>query len=122
MSQKLFTKVVLANAKNYPLYSQDSKGDETVFWAKFFDPCGRYTFYVSEMEVEVISELGMRQMVEGTAFGYVVSPLGPDCDELGYTDLNEMSTVKNRYGLTMERDMHFSPMTMGELKAKNWSA
>lgn len=113
---KLITQEVQKLAKKYPLYSQDSKGDEAIVWLKFFDPCGRYTYFVTEMEINEIVSQGNQQHIEGTVFGYVISPLGPDCDELGYGDLQEMTTVKNRMGLGIERDMYFSPCTMGEIK------
>lgn len=73
---------------------------------KFFDPCGRYTFHVFDGE-----------QVEGDwiLFGYVVSPLGPDCDEWGYTSLNEIASVKNRLGLGIERDMYYDGITKAEI-------
>lgn len=66
---------------------------------KFFDPCGRFTYYVLEYDGD------------DTLFGYCVSPLGPDCDELGYASLAELQGVKNRLGLGLERDIHWDPAT-----------
>lgn len=66
---------------------------------KLFDPCGRLTYYATEFD-------GV-----DTLFGYMVSPLGPDCDELGYASLDELSTVRNRFGLGIERDIHWDPET-----------
>jgi hypothetical protein len=67
--------------------------------AKFFDPCGRWTYYVLEAEVEGN---------DWRLYGWCVSPLGPDCDEYGYMMLSEIASVKNRLGLGMERDRGFS--------------
>lgn len=66
---------------------------------KIFDPSGRYTFFVTEFDGE------------DTLFGYCVSPLGPDCDELGYASLSEIQSVRNRLGIGMERDIHWNPET-----------
>lgn len=38
--------------------------------------------------------------------------------ELGYFSLSELSAVKGRFGLGIERDRHFPPTTIGELQAK----
>ena len=118
MSQKLFTKEVQAQAGNFPLYSQDAKGDDAVVWAKFFHPVGRYTAYVTEMDVKVLEEKGNLQKVEGQAFGFCLSPFGPDCDELGYFDLAEWVEYRGKFGLGIERDMYWTPITLGEVKAK----
>lgn len=95
MPYKLITKEVEHTALRYPMGSQDGKGEDAIAWLKFFDPCGRYAFYVTEAN-----------MATGELFGYVVSPLGSDCDEWGYSDLAEIQAVRNRMGLAIERDMH----------------
>lgn len=117
MSHKLFTKEIQSGAWKFPLHSQDEKEDEALVWAKYFHPAGRYTFYVTEMNIEMLESLGNRQIVEGTAFGFVRSPLGSDCDELGYVDLNEMASLRGRFGLGIERDMYFTPCTLGEIRS-----
>lgn len=121
---KLITKEIEKLAGKYPLYSQDSKGDEALVWLKFFDPAGRFTYLVTEMEIDkigdrtagIMQEHAPHQYLEGTIFGYCISPLGPDCDELGYFDLSELSTLIGRFGLGIERDMHFKPCTLKEAK------
>jgi len=117
---KLITKEIEKLAEKYPLYSQDSKGDEALVWLKFFDPTGRFTYLVTEMELDNIGPRGPgvpHQLLKGTIFGYCISPLGPDCDELGYFDLTELSTLIGRFGLGIERDMHFQPCTLAEAKS-----
>lgn len=89
------------------LYSTEIvKTENKVAVCKFFDPCGRYTFYVVE---------GGPEGDDFIFFGYCVSPLGPDCDEWGYASLSELSSVKNRLGLKLERDLHWKPTKMSEV-------
>ena len=78
-----------------PLYSTEAVAvAKKVAVAKFFDPSGRYAFYVVE---------GKRENGDFTLFGYCRSPLGPDCDEWGYASLNELQAIRNRFGLGLER-------------------
>ncbi len=55
---------------------------------------------------------------EGLFFGYVVSPLGPDCDEWGYFDKLELERVTNRWHLPLERDVWWKPGHIPELQPK----
>ena len=97
---KLITKAIEKAAP--ALYSSEGPDavplGDTVVVAKFFDPTGRYTFYVMEYDPE-------RRL----AFGWCVSPLGPECDELGYASIDELEEIKGALGLGIERDLHFSP-------------
>jgi hypothetical protein len=99
---KLITKAI---AKKLPaLYATDGVPlEDKVAPLKIFDPCGRATWYVFEWDGQ------------DTFFCYCVSPLGPDCDELGYASLSELSGVRNRLGLGMERDRHWTPVPMKEV-------
>ena len=92
---QLITPEVRSALLNYPLGSQERLGDRARVVIKFFFPAGRYTFYVTEAEAQDDDYL---------FFGYCVSPLGPDCDEWGYTALSELQSVNVR-GLTIERDI-----------------
>jgi len=94
---KLITKEIEKAAP--PLYSTEdvALGDKTVV-AKFFDPTGRFTFYMFEYDPG-----------ERCAFGWCVSPFGSDCDEPGYMTIDEMEDIKGAWGLGIERDMYFSP-------------
>jgi len=91
----------------FPLGSQEGLADNAKVLVKFFFPAGRYTFFVTEAEPRGKDLL---------FFGFCVSPLGPDCDEWGYTSLTELLSVRVR-GLTIERDLHlpFATRTVGEL-------
>ncbi len=68
-----------------PLYSQENVPDPVTV-VKLFDPCGRYTLYVLEGRRELDGDLLL--------FGFCVSPLGPDCDELGYVSLSQLEGVR----------------------------
>ena len=88
-------------AKQIPkLYAQEHRGDETVVYLKFFDLCSNWTWYVTEYD-------GI-----DTFFGLVIGHVA----ELGYFSLRKLQRCKNRFGLTIERDIHFTPMTLKELK------
>jgi hypothetical protein len=90
-----------------PLYSTEAiAGMDKTAVLKFFFPAGRATYYVVE---------GERQDGDVLFFGYVVSPLGPDCDEWGYFTLNQLKEVVGPMGLRIERDIHFLPTKMSEL-------
>ena len=95
---KLMTEEV---AKLIPkLGETDGKSmEERTVPVKFFDPTGRFTYYVLEFDGD------------DTLFGYCVSPLGEDCDELGYASLAELQAVRGRFGLGLERDLHWNPQT-----------
>jgi hypothetical protein len=92
MNTKLLSK---SDAKKLPkIGATEGKSlEEKLLVAKIFDPCGRGTWYIVEFDGE------------DECFGYVVSPLGPDCDEWGYFSLAELDEVRNRMGLPLERDM-----------------
>jgi Protein of unknown function (DUF2958) len=89
-----------------PLGSQDGKGDQAIAPVKYFCPFGRMTLYVTEFDGE------------DTLFGYMVSPLGPDCDEWGYSSLAELAEMTIFGGVpAIERDCYFEPKSVAELIA-----
>jgi hypothetical protein len=93
----LFPEALLATVP--ALYSTEQTPTERkLAYIKVFDPCGRGTWYACEFNPD-----------EGLFFGYVVSPLGPDCDEWGYFDKLELEQVTNRLGLRLERDVWWKP-------------
>lgn len=71
---------------------------------KIFDPYGRFTMYVFDMDVD------------GRMFGYVVSPLGPDCDEWGYSDRAEIEAMTKFGRPRIERDKWFDGITRDAIK------
>lgn len=100
---KLLTKEI---EKRIPaLYTQENNADPMVV-AKFFAPWSNWTWYVTE---------GQRQDGDFMFFGYVV---GQD-NELGYFSLNELMSVRGRFGLKIERDMWFDPTPLSKIKAQH---
>lgn len=96
-----------------PLYSQDGAGDDATVHAKFFGILGGlsgWTWYATEGS-PVLDDDGNEVDFEffGLVNGYY--------DELGYFRLSELDDAA--YGATpaVERDLHFQPVTMGEVRA-----
>ena len=87
--------------------NQSNEADPIVI-LKLFDPCGRWTYYVTEYKPKT-KEI----------YGYCISGLGSDCDEWGYADLNEIEKVVNVLGLHMERDRYFNEMPISKILKKN---
>lgn len=100
--------------RNIPaLYSTDGTNDnpmDNIAQARIFG-AGRYTYYVTEWDGEDL------------LFGYVLSPLGSDCDEWGYTSLSEFeATTANNPFYLFEVERSFSPCALKNalaLDAKN---
>src|SRR6266567_4056362 len=82
-----------------PLYAQEHEEDPMVY-LKFFHPNSYWTWYVLEFD-------GLN-----TFFGWVYG----DFPELGYFTLTELSEVKDPLGMGIERDEHFAPMRLSEVK------
>jgi hypothetical protein len=86
---KLLTKEIL---KKMPkIGGQETLGHEAVIHAKFFDPTGSWSWYATEFDGD------------DTFFGLVD---GFE-KELGYFSLSELQSIKGRFGIGIERDMHF---------------
>jgi len=69
----------------------------------------------------LISELDPQQ--PNVAFG--LCDLGIGFPELGYVDLQEITAVKNRFGLSVERDLCFDPkyrLSVYERAARHYEA
>ena len=96
----LLTKAL--QAKLPKLYATEGvKTEDKQPTVKFFDPCGRTTWFA--VEGEFVEDLDTWQF-----FGYVVSPLCSDCDEWGYFTLSDLEGHRGRLGLPMERDQYCS--------------
>jgi len=97
---KLLTKGI--QSKLPALYSQDKvPTDEQVAQVKFFDPMGSWTWYGIEYDPET-----------RTFFGYVK---GIE-DEYGYFTLDELESIGKGRMLGIERDLHFKPTKMANIK------
>jgi hypothetical protein len=84
------------------LYAQEKEKDQMVY-AKFFTPWASWTWYITE---------GSEQDGDFIFFGYVI---GLE-QEWGYISLNELRSVRGPGGLTIERDLHFTPKRRSEIK------
>lgn len=94
-----------ANSKIPALYANEDKSDEeTLVVIKLFNPVGSATWYLTEYSPE-----------EKVAFGYVT---GMTADEWGYVSITELESLKLRLGQKIERDLHFSPISVAALKEK----
>jgi Protein of unknown function (DUF2958) len=89
------------------LYSQEKEPDAGCFadtarvaHVKFFNPCGSWTWYATEFDGE------------DTFFGLVS---GLD-EELGYFSLSELQAYRGASGLGIERDLHFQPTPLSQLR------
>ena len=62
---------------------------------KLFNPCGAATWLLSEIDPEE----------PDIAFG--LCDLGMECAELGSVSLSELRSIRLRFGLRIERDLHW---------------
>jgi Protein of unknown function (DUF2958) len=85
------------------LRSTDGQGMDAMARVKFFAPASRYTLFVTEFD--------------GTdlLYGWCVSPLGADCDEWGYSNLQELAEAAwNGATPMIERDCFWTARPVGE--------
>jgi len=97
---KLLTKEI---SRKLPLLSSmDGCGDNAMAQVKLFTPWDNWTWYGIEFDPQ--SEI---------MFGLTVSP-GETV--LGYWDLAELRDVQGPFYLKIERDINFTPKTIGECR------
>lgn len=85
--------------------TEHKKPEEIPIIAKFFDPCGSWTWYSTE---------GQKEDDDFIFFGFV---RGFE-NELGNFSLNELQSVKGPLGLGIERDRHFGKHMLSEAMEK----
>jgi hypothetical protein len=115
---KLLTKNLL---KKLPvLYSQEDNADPMVV-CKFFTPDAGWTWYA--IEGSPVDENGYydtdKEKVDFVFFGLVA---GLEV-ELGYFSLSELTSIRGKYGLPVERDLYFEPTRLSAIKTLckyNW--
>jgi hypothetical protein len=95
---KLLTAEIIKNLEKNPLYSGESKTVAPVL-VKFFNPCGSGTWYVLEAEKDTDDQGNEDWLFFGLADLHE--------KELGYFRLSELKSVRLRFNLKIERDMHF---------------
>jgi hypothetical protein len=100
---KLLTKELEQRFKE--VGSQEKEKDPIIV-AKFFDPTGPATWFATEYEP-----------AEKMFFGYVtLYGLGSPEDEFGMFGLEELEKLQCRFGLGVERDLHFGEKKLSEVK------
>ena len=92
---KLMTKELEKKIAANPIYSKDGQGTAAEVIVKFFYPYGVGTWLVTEGE----------KLEDGDYefFGYVDMGYGYEC---GYFRLSQLASIKNRFGLGVERDLY----------------
>ncbi|SRR5258708_4422835 len=97
------------------LYGQEKHGLDAVAQVKFFTPDSSWVWYASEGSD--VDEDGYydtdKDKIDFIFFGLVA---GLEI-ELGYFSLAELEQVRGPMNLPIERDLYFTPKTLGELKA-----
>ena len=98
---KLLTKEIIE--KTNKITSGQIPADEVKVTAKFFDPTGSFTWFLTELDEDL-----------DYAFGFVVSEFCPD-GELGPFSINELQSIKGHLGLGIERDKFWTVATLKEV-------
>lgn len=94
---KLMTKELEKKFEKYPIGSQDGLGGDAIVIAKYFNPIGVGTWFITEGNKLDNGDYEM--------FGYC--HLGDDdLAELGYVRLSELENIELPFGLKIERDLY----------------
>lgn len=81
------------------LYSQENVSDPVAV-VKFFSPVSSWTWYATEFDGE--------DVFFGLVDGFE--------KELGYFSLSELESVELPFGLKIERDLHWTPTPLSQLR------
>jgi hypothetical protein len=103
--QKLFTKAIL---KKLPTLDESAEVGiaDTMVHCKLFNPAGVGTWYITAFDPET-----------NEAFGFV-NLNNPQCAELGYISIDELTSLRLPMGMKIERDAHFDSMPLQEVMDK----
>jgi hypothetical protein len=100
---KLLTKEI---EQRFEKVGKQDGAEDPVIVAKYFDPTGQATWLAMEYDPE-----------ERMFFGYVSLFNDPMCNEFGYFSLDELASIRGRFGLGIERDMYCGEKKLSEHKA-----
>ena len=79
-------------------YTGNKKSEDIKIVMKLFNPCGAGTWYLYEKEDDDIY--------------WCFANLGdPICAECGTVSMSELMSLRLHFGLRIERDMHFEPLS-----------
>ena len=96
MKQRPFTKAqATALLKAHKVAHKMGGNSDAQPIVKFFCPWGAATWLISEWDGQ------------DTMFG--LCDMGHGCVELGYVSLSELRSIRGPFGLTIERDLYFTP-------------
>lgn len=96
---QLMTKELEEVFKQFPIGSQDGLRGNAKVIAKYFNPVGAGTWFITEAEKQENGDYMM--------YGYC--HLGDsDLAEFGYVMLSQLKELKLPFGMTVERDLHLS--------------
>lgn len=98
---KLITKTV---EKLLPKIGSTQNDQDPICKVKFFNPTGAGTWFAIEYDPDT-----------KIAYGYV-SIFGDWNDELGDFSIGELEEFKGQFGLGIERDIHFTPTPLSQIK------
>lgn len=98
---KLLTKELL---KRFAEVGRQENASDPKVVAKFFNPTGAGTWYATKYNPET------REF-----FGFV-SIFGDWNDEWGYFSLAELEQYRGKFGLGIERDLHFGEKLMSQVR------
>lgn len=95
---KIITKAIEAAFQKQG-YTGDKSPKDIKVVMKLFNPCGAGTWYLYEKEDEDIY--------------WCFANLGdPICAECGTVSMQELMSLRLPFGMKIERDMHFEPLSM----------
>lgn len=97
---KLLTKELL---ERFAKVGSQSEVKDPIAICKFFNPVGIGRWFATEYDP-----------IEKIFFGYV-SLFGDYNDEWGSFGLEELESIKGKFGLGIERDLHFTEKPMSEV-------
>ena len=102
LDMKLLTKKL---EKSLPGPSMtNEQGPEALARVKLFTPWADWTWYITEYTPDTEE-----------CYGLVVSPTSV---EYGYFHLDELRKIDGPFYLKVERDLHFSPVRVGDIREK----
>ena len=85
--------------KHIPSLYETEDASDPIVRCKFFTPWSYWTWYVIEFDGADL------------CYGYVKG----DFPELGYFRLSELKALKGPFGLTVERDIYFTPVPLSKV-------
>lgn len=116
MTNEIATNLVKADQEF--LNSRNGETSDTVV-VKFFNPCGAATWWI--VSGTPLDEDGepcfAKDAKDWHLFGF--ADIGDvQCAELGYVLLSQLEEIELPFGLTIERDLHYTGETLTEVQAK----